>query len=587
MHPRHWAFATLTAIVLSCAAGPVAVAQQCPQTTPYLHGLGGSFTGLNEASVSGFALKLGDTTVNSGSRVFICTSESTVGIAYCQPESAPIGAVTIDGDWGNPGVSGCPVTYGDPNGASPIAVLVTSVEGEGNATHGGRYVLMSVGWWADTLSYLMDLAHPDLDPVTGVAGPLGAAQIPLPHVTSLDDHGNGTASVLLEWNAVVVYDECALNPVGSCPAGSRPGVLSGYRLFSLVGECASPPTSGLSGNWVTLADVDGVSWTGIVPFDPTGVTCTYVALGLLVQGQSNLGTSNTAVSAHVTIGVSDCDNEGIPDQVDNCPCIPNPTQADTDGDGRGDACDNCPMVANGNQTDSDGDGVGDACDNCPSVANSSQANADGDGRGDACDPCPLGPDNGLDGDNDGLADCADNCPLVANPAQVDLDLDRVGDVCDNCPAVANTNQLDSDGDGWGNACDNCPNDPNSDQSDLDGDSVGDLCDICPTIPNPGQEPTLCDVIIQLSIEYLPQGAGSISWIVAAEVDVVGYNVVSYSSGVRRQLNPAIIPCVHCGDGLGATYRFMVPKHKSGQDIYLELLRSQQTVEVYGPAVRIR
>ena len=35
----------------------------------------------------------------------------------------------------------------------------------------------------------------------------------------------------------------------------------------------------------------------------------------------------------------DLDLDGIPDSVDNCPAIPNPSQTDTDGDGAGDACD--------------------------------------------------------------------------------------------------------------------------------------------------------------------------------------------------------------------------------------------------------
>jgi hypothetical protein len=33
------------------------------------------------------------------------------------------------------------------------------------------------------------------------------------------------------------------------------------------------------------------------------------------------------------------DGDGIPDECDNCPCTPNPTQHDAEGDGNGDACD--------------------------------------------------------------------------------------------------------------------------------------------------------------------------------------------------------------------------------------------------------
>ncbi len=58
----------------------------------------------------------------------------------------------------------------------------------------------------------------------------------------------------------------------------------------------------------------------------------------------------------------DRDGDGIPDDVDNCPGVKNPTQIDTDGDGVGDACDD----------DIDGDGVLNVNDNCPYVYNPDQ-----------------------------------------------------------------------------------------------------------------------------------------------------------------------------------------------------------------------
>ena len=54
----------------------------------------------------------------------------------------------------------------------------------------------------------------------------------------------------------------------------------------------------------------------------------------------------------------DDDNDGLTDDVDNCPLDPNPLQENNDGDAAGDACD----------ADDDNDGIGDALDIVPFVA---------------------------------------------------------------------------------------------------------------------------------------------------------------------------------------------------------------------------
>ena len=100
--------------------------------------------------------------------------------------------------------------------------------------------------------------------------------------------------------------------------------------------------------------------------------------------------------------VLDTDGDGIADDDDNCPDIPNADQADTDGDGQGDACD----------PDIDGDGVLNDADNCPLVPNADQADFDNDGQGDACD---------ADVDGDGINDAEDQCLGTAPGEAVVLD----------------------------------------------------------------------------------------------------------------------------------------------------------------------
>jgi hypothetical protein len=202
----------------------------------------------------------------------------------------------------------------------------------------------------------------------------------------------------------------------------------------------------------------------------------------------------------------DYDEDGIEDDFDNCPFMPNRDQQDGDGDTVGDACDNCVSAGDELQRDADGDGLGDVCDpdvdgdgvvnavdTCPSVRNPTQVDMDGDLMGDACDP---------DIDGDTVLNMEDNCPFVSNPDQLDTDPGQFGDACnndadadgvqdlvDNCALVFNPDQVNSDGDLMGDLCDadmdddnvvneidNCPRVQNVAQDDGDRDGLGDNCD---------------------------------------------------------------------------------------------------------------
>jgi hypothetical protein len=66
-------------------------------------------------------------------------------------------------------------------------------------------------------------------------------------------------------------------------------------------------------------------------------------------------------------GTVDTDNDGQPDNTDNCKTVANTDQANEDGDAFGDACDLCPQISDSG-ADGDGDHIGDACDPNPGVA---------------------------------------------------------------------------------------------------------------------------------------------------------------------------------------------------------------------------
>ncbi len=116
----------------------------------------------------------------------------------------------------------------------------------------------------------------------------------------------------------------------------------------------------------------------------------------------------------------DEDEDGICDDVDNCPGIANADQIDGDGDEIGDECDNCPMTVNPDQLDSDYDGVGNACD---TDDDNDGIPDDGDMSGDPDDnPCSSGETSG----------CDDNCQTVVNPTQIDSNENGTGDACEDC-----------------------------------------------------------------------------------------------------------------------------------------------------------
>ncbi|HEY2511112.1 MAG TPA: thrombospondin type 3 repeat-containing protein, partial [Polyangiaceae bacterium] len=211
----------------------------------------------------------------------------------------------------------------------------------------------------------------------------------------------------------------------------------------------------------------------------------------------DLGINDRAMGVPIIRGIvgigwaprnHDIDNDGVPDDLDQCPELPEDRDGFEDSDG-------CPEI------DNDDDGVLDKDDACPTVAGSPssdpkqngcpQPDRDGDGVPDGSDACPdqkgietddpktNGCPVSTDRDHDGIPDRADRCPDQPE------DKDAVEDE-DGCP------DPDNDGDGIADVQDACPREagqPSSDpryngcpNPDRDGDTFENASDKCPDEP---------------------------------------------------------------------------------------------------------
>ena len=129
---------------------------------------------------------------------------------------------------------------------------------------------------------------------------------------------------------------------------------------------------------------------------------------------------------------TDKDGDGLLDEVDKCPEVPEDFDKYQDDDG-------CP------EEDNDADGIADRSDACPDIAEDLDQYQDGDG-------CPE-----FDNDLDGYADKQDSCALQPEDfdgfqdddgcPDSDNDKDKIADVLDQCPLEPEDYDGDQDEDG--------------------------------------------------------------------------------------------------------------------------------------------
>ncbi len=434
----------------------------------------------------GYSYQVGDPSgANTGLVKITCdNNDGTV----CGPAGLPVGLgqVTIDTDWMDAGVVGCPVAA---SGAQRVVIVVaTSSQLDSTA------LLISLSGADPGIGYAVEAAH-QMD--------LGAAQIlPAACARTLLLIATAGRNIYLRASLPPLYTDCDQGSLGAfygttCPDAFRP-VLSFGPVYTRLQRCGDPfdPRRQAWTNTGVVPDASGYATVtaDAVPQQPGD--CLFVGSTTVVDG-----VETGSVTGYIRVDIDCVDGDG--DGFTTC-----------DGD-----CDDSNASIH--------PGAVEICN----------------GKDDDCDGAV---DEGFDADLDGVVDCFDNCPAVFNPNQADMDFDGIGDVCDNCPTIPNRDQ---------NIC---------------------ACAQC----NVG------NVTIDFSSPY-GKGSAVVSWETGPEVDVLGFNVIVIDQkGNRIQLNPALIRCEECITGVGHIYTYVIPKHKSGHNVFVEMLRLNGNVLVGGPAVRI-
>ncbi len=264
--------------------------------------------------------------------------------------------------------------------------------------------------------------------------------------------------------------------------------------------------SGSAGGLAVLEPIEVHPWLQLEALD-----LFVVNIGGGIGLRPGLGTPDYRIQGGMTLAPSfnpkdlDRDGDGIQNNKDQCPNVPEDIDGFEDADGCPDpdndqdrivdikdSCPDNPEDYDGFQDtdgcpdlDNDGDGIVDRADRCPDVPETvngfqdddgcpdkvPERDSDGDGLFDNVDRCPFDPedfdrfqdDDGCpdrDNDNDGIFDVVDECPLDAE------DLDGFEDE-DGCP------EYDNDRDGIVDRDDECPDIPENFNNFEDGDGCPD------------------------------------------------------------------------------------------------------------------
>lgn len=157
----------------------------------------------------------------------------------------------------------------------------------------------------------------------------------------------------------------------------------GEKGFFIAGKdpAGTDASFGFTGANTKIKPGETVSVEALRTLDKEGVWTFWPSYQILSGKEYKLGPDNWHYCSFTVIStIKDSDNDGVGDDKDNCPSIPNQDQKDSDGDGTGDACDNC------DDRDNDNDGIKNCLDSCQDDAENYNNYLDSDGCLDTIQP---------------------------------------------------------------------------------------------------------------------------------------------------------------------------------------------------------
>jgi hypothetical protein len=403
--------------------------------------------------------------------------------------------------------------YGAPN--SVVAILQMEFDSQGDAIYGGQYT----GTFAkSTWSISANQGYADLFVFKASSNPQNDWA-----VTGGTNLNDSVTAMTITSNDDIVFGTTIsgsfITPTKSISiGGNSDALIAGITRMGVW-------------DWLDVSDSAGYEVGFDIAKNSSDVVVIAGAYGnnAVTKGSTTIqpiGGYDLMLWAFDPANKKDADGDGVPDYLDNCPNISNPSQANTDMDSQGDDCDsdddndgltdnapdNCPRNGQFNWTstqdflnpsnstdfdkdgchddlednDNDNDNVEDANDNCPyssyqpprpTWVSNSTTDVDGDGCRDS--------DEDENDDGDGFDDVDDDCPTTPGDSTlgltgcIDTDGDGWADTFDDCPNDAGNSSLggknacpDQDGDGWADSDDAFTLDPTQ-WADTDGDGYGD------------------------------------------------------------------------------------------------------------------